>query len=164
MHIRSAELADIPDMTQLNLEAQALHVRLEPTRYRPVTDPSQVAALLREKLQQPCCGALVALDGEALVGLAVWEERRREATALTTATHTLHVDQLAVASTHRGRGVGRALMRACEAHARRLGCTQVNLLCRWSNDDARAFYDAIGYQPSQVVLARSLPETPDSAT
>jgi ribosomal protein S18 acetylase RimI-like enzyme len=53
---------------------------------------------------------------------------------------------LAVAGTHRGRGIGAALVQDVEARLLAMGCPKVQLMVRPDNDAARGFYAALGYE------------------
>jgi GNAT superfamily N-acetyltransferase len=55
------------------------------------------------------------------------------------------VENLIVASTHRGRGLGRALMSAVEEEARSRGCTKLMLLSSVARVEAHAFFSRIGF-------------------
>jgi ribosomal protein S18 acetylase RimI-like enzyme len=59
--------------------------------------------------------------------------------------HRGWVNHLAVAPQHRHRGWARDLMAQGEALLRAVGCAKINLQVRQGNDDALAFYQAIGY-------------------
>ena len=79
--------------------------------------------------------AVVAdVDGE-LVGYAV----------LMTAGETADVQRVAVAGTHRQRGLGRRLLDALVAEAARRGCTEVLLEVADDAAAARALYAAAGF-------------------
>jgi len=52
---------------------------------------------------------------------------------------------LAVATEHRRRGVGRALMSAAEERLRGLGCAKINLQIYRSNAEVVRFYESIGW-------------------
>jgi len=85
------------------------------------------------------------LAGQSPVMLAA---RRGEETAGVVLGHVEGgglgtVDQLAVASTARGRGLGRGLLAALESGARSLGVRQLTL---GSIDRAVGFYERCGYQ------------------
>ena len=53
---------------------------------------------------------------------------------------------LAVAASHRGRGVGRVLVEEAERLLEAMGCPKVQLMVRPDNAGARGFYDALGYE------------------
>ncbi|MDT0115537.1 GNAT family acetyltransferase [Microbacterium sp. PRF11] len=54
---------------------------------------------------------------------------------------------LAAADSHRGRGIGRALVAEAERLLEQMGCPKVQLMVRPDNLAARGFYDALGYEP-----------------
>ncbi len=55
------------------------------------------------------------------------------------------IHHLAVATTHRRRGIAAMLMRKAEAGLKALGCPKVNLQVRSTNPGAIAFYQSLGY-------------------
>ncbi|MCU4746906.1 MULTISPECIES: GNAT family N-acetyltransferase [unclassified Streptomyces] len=61
-----------------------------------------------------------------------------------------------IAPAHRGRGHGRALLRAAENEALSLGCSTLSLSVFADNRPALRLYDALGYPVSGVVLLRRL--------
>jgi aminoglycoside 6'-N-acetyltransferase I len=81
----------------------------------------------------------VALDGELVVGFA-------------SAVHYVHPDkgpdlwinELGVAQTHQGRGIGRQLMTAILAHGRALGCGEAWVGTEETNAPARKLYQSSG--------------------
>ena len=82
-----------------------------------------------------------AFDGARLVGLAAWhrEEMRK-------LHHKGFVWGVFVAATHRGRGLGRLLVEAVIAHARRAhGIRQLNLTAYAANKAAVALYESLGF-------------------
>ena len=95
--------------------------------------------LLRE---QPNVLALLALDGEQAVGIAVCFY------GLSTfrARPLLNIHDLAVLPAYRRRGVGKALLAAAEAHARRRGCCRLTLEVQDANVRARALYAHCGFE------------------
>jgi hypothetical protein len=71
--------------------------------------------------------------------------------------HRGWVYYLAVRPGRRGRGHGRAMMRACETWLSARDVPKVNLMVRTGNDAVLAFYDAIGYGRDDVfVMSRRL--------
>ena len=66
--------------------------------------------------------------------------------------HRGWVYYLAVATTHRKRGFGAAMMKAAEGWVRAQRVPKLQLLVRGDNAQTQAFYDAIGYTKSDVVV------------
>jgi len=65
--------------------------------------------------------------------------------------HRGWINYLAVAPTHRRRGLGRQLMREAEERLAAVGCPKINLQVRAGNADVLAFHEAIGYRVDEVV-------------
>lgn len=101
---------------------------------RPWNDPR---ADIRRKLTVQPELFLVAVDGDDLVGtvMAGYDGHRG------------WLYYLASAETHRGRGIGRALVAEAEGLLEALGCPKVQLMVRPDNAAARGFYEALGYEP-----------------
>jgi ribosomal protein S18 acetylase RimI-like enzyme len=62
----------------------------------------------------------------------------------------LNVHDLAVLPTHRGRGIGRALLNAAEQCARARGCAKLTLEVREDNARARRLYEERGFRDFQL--------------
>lgn len=65
----------------------------------------------------------------------------------------LNVHDLAVLPTHRGRGIGRALLNAAEQCARVRGCAKLTLEVREDNVGARRLYEERGFRDFQLAGA-----------
>jgi len=82
---------------------------------------------------------VVALDGDLVVGMA-------------SGVHYLHPDkapqlfinEVAVASTHAGQGIGRTLVKTLVEHGRTIGCHEAWVLTSPSNEAAKRMYRAAG--------------------
>jgi ribosomal protein S18 acetylase RimI-like enzyme len=111
---------------------------------RPWNDPQ---ADLRRALAGPSSTVLAGVAGGRLLATAV----------VGHDGHRGWVYYLAVRVDGRGRGHGRAMMRACEAWLAPQGVPKLNLMVRGENASTRAFYAALGYeQDDVVVLSRRL--------
>ncbi|UCD48946.1 MAG: GNAT family acetyltransferase [Phycisphaerales bacterium] len=65
--------------------------------------------------------------------------------------HRGWINYLAVAPSHRRRGLATRLVREAERQLRRAGCPKINLQVRTSNTDVIAFYEALGFRVDDVV-------------
>lgn len=84
---------------------------------------------------------LVALDGEAVVGTAMGGYDG----------HRGWLHAVAVAPTHRRRGIAALLIREAERRIAAMGCAKLNLQVRVGNDEAVALYEALGFAVEERV-------------
>ena len=91
---------------------------------------------------------LVALDGERIVGSATLElvSRVEPDDDPPLQPEEAHIRMLGVQPEARRRGVARALLQACFAHARRAGKSFMTLHTTERMRDAQAMYVAMGFQ------------------
>jgi ribosomal protein S18 acetylase RimI-like enzyme len=61
----------------------------------------------------------------------------------------INIHDLHVMREHRGRGIGRSLLAAVEAEARRLGCAKLTLEVQEHNKTAQALYRRLGFVGGQ---------------
>jgi ribosomal-protein-alanine N-acetyltransferase len=89
-------------------------------------------------LRNADCVVLAARDRRQLAGFAIMEFHDVHA----------HLSLLAVRPGWRRRGIGRELVEWLEASARTAGIFTVHLEMRAHNDEARRFYERLGYRES----------------
>ena len=61
----------------------------------------------------------------------------------------INIHDIAVSPAARGKGIGRQLLAAIEAEARKLGCGKVTLEVRSDNVRAMGLYRSVGFRPSE---------------
>jgi [ribosomal protein S18]-alanine N-acetyltransferase len=93
---------------------------------------------LREFLRAPHRPVIAATIGEELAGYALVSLRRT--------SRALRIYSLAVDARFARRGVGRALLKACEAYARRCRRSAITLEVRYDNASAIALYESLGFR------------------
>jgi ribosomal protein S18 acetylase RimI-like enzyme len=129
------QIAPLPD-SMLDAAVELWH---DAGLTRPWNDP---VADLRRALEGPTSTVLAGIDGDVL-------------TATAMVGHDGHrgwVYYLGVRADARGRGYGRAMMRACEAWLAERGVPKLNLMIRTDNAAVRDFYAAIGYDLDDVIF------------
>jgi ribosomal protein S18 acetylase RimI-like enzyme len=94
-----------------------------------------------------------AMAGPASTVLAGSDDRHLLATAMVGHDgHRGWVYYLAVRPDKRGRGHGRAMMRACETWLAARDVPKIDLMVRTENDGVLAFYNALGYGRDDVFV------------
>jgi len=93
---------------------------------------------LREFLRAPHRPVIAGTIGDELAGYAL--------VSLRKTSRTLRIYSLAVDARFARRGVGRALLMACETYARRHGRAALTLEVRYDNASAIALYESSGFR------------------
>jgi ribosomal protein S18 acetylase RimI-like enzyme len=104
--------------------------------------PESVREVLVDRLRaHPTSVVFLALDGDRAVGIATCFV----GFSTFAARPLLNVHDIHVLPEHQRRGVGRALLEAVEAEARRRGCCKLTLEVLESNHPAAALYESFGF-------------------
>jgi ribosomal protein S18 acetylase RimI-like enzyme len=104
--------------------------------------------LLPDGVDTPEHHLLVATDAGTRVGLLWLNVPAQQRTATV---FDVEVDQA-----QRGKGYGRAIMLAAEAYVRERGCSTLRLHVFGSNAVARSLYESLGYETTNVLMAKRL--------
>ena len=73
-----------------------------------------------------------------------------------SAARRAQIEGVRVASSHRGQGIGEALIRDAESRACAAGCTLLQFTTNLSRTDAHRFYDRLGFTASHIGYKKSL--------
>ena len=103
-------------------------------------DERELSSYADDTLDSQDLVAWVALSGQEVVGAMLTRPMRSE-----DGTELGGVDELLVATGHRGRGVGARLMELAETHYQANGADGMQLTVREDNEPARRLYESMGY-------------------
>lgn len=73
-----------------------------------------------------------------------------------SASRRAEIEAVRVAASHRGQGLGAALMQDAETRARAAGCALIQLTTNAARTDAHRFYQRLGFTPSHIGFKKPL--------
>ena len=94
-------------------------------------------------------------DGAVSGFVSVWTRYRSSEPEDDPAEYG-YVSDLVVSARHRGRGIGRALLRAAEARARQAGVDTLRVSVKAGNTSALSLYSVEGFENSEIDLEKRL--------
>lgn len=157
MHIRDYTPGDHEALRRLVLHLHRLMLRYDPDLAPGEAFLDRYTEQLLAKQAGSAGGVYLAeaADGR-LVGYAVLYGRLHPPAADEQAEPFAWVAELYVLESHRGQGVGEALLARAEAHARDLGVYKIELSVVAENKAARRFYTRLGYRDRSLVMTKRL--------
>ena len=144
--IRSANHTDFEQVGNIFTEENRFHAELVPEIIR-VADPIMTREWYGEVLHNPNKRLFVAVYESEIIGLTLAEIRNSLDDPIFTHRKFVYIDEIAVAASHRSRGVGRALMDQVHQWAAEQSIAEIELQVWERNTNAIGFYQQLGYQP-----------------
>ena len=141
LRVLQADYAD-PVHGQALLELLDAYARDPAGGGQPLSEFAR-ANLLAELAARPMTFSVLAFDGDLPVGLV----NCLEGFSTFACQPLVNVHDLAVVASHRGRGVGQALLAQVEQLARRLGACKLTLEVLSGNRSAMGLYERCGFAP-----------------
>ena len=143
--IKIAEVEQINALVPLLLEVQALHVSALPERFRSLTIEA-ARRFFSEIFARPEARVFIAQDSDQVIGYAVAEIEESKGHDFCHPRRVVHVEQLVVAESFRGRGVARSLLLS----------DAVEMFTWAFNREARSAFSALGFEECTVKLMRKV--------
>ena len=148
---REATQNDLPAICVLGEEVNALHYEDSPHLFAPAGDLERRRAHWQLSINAPMATTFVAADSAIVVGFIT--------ISVIDETHTLmqplryaRIGTVGVANTHRGAGIGHALMTHAETWAKARSAVDIRLVVGAFNEGAIRLYEELGY----TLLSQSL--------
>lgn len=154
--VRPAREADLPALGRLGAALIRVHHDFDPQRF--LTPPDQPEAgyawFLGTQMQDADASVFVAEQDGEVVGYVYaglepmsWKELRDEAG---------FIHDVVVAATHRGGGIGEALVERASAWLRERGVARVLLWTAQRNSAAQRLFSRLGFRPTMLEMTREL--------
>ena len=134
--------ADRKDLAQISALAEALW---------PGHGPGALEKELGALLEQPEAALFLAWEGERAVGFAQCQ-LRHDYVEGTEHSPVGYLEGIFVEEAFRCRGIGKALLRACEDWTRSRGCTEFASDCELENIQSQFFHEALGFREANRIV------------
>lgn len=151
MTIRLAVVADANVLANLNGLVQELHVSARPDHFKPTSAPD-LAEWYGSLLSKPATRIWIAEEDGKPVGYVMAVLHETQGNLFIQARRWCEIDQIAVDSNYREKGVARALLLEALASARAEGINVIETSCWSFNGDAHVFFQRLGFLPKSVRL------------
>ena len=153
IRVRTATANDARALAGLIEAVQQLHVTARPDFFKPVTR-ADLQRWAGEALASSSTRVVVAEIGGIVAGYAVVIDGHRPDNAFAFERRWREVEQLAVHSDHRRRGVARALLEHIAAEASADGISDLELSTWAFNLEAQAAFERLGFGAKSLRLER----------
>ena len=149
MAVRRAEIKDIPRLEEILYQVHDVHARVRPDLFIP-GKKKYTAEELEALIGSEDTIIFVCTDDTGLImGYAFCMDK-------TYPDKMLYIDDLCVDEKFRGKHVGRILCEYVKEYAKEKGYQRITLNVWEFNTGARAFYDALGFEPLKTVMEMRL--------
>lgn len=137
--IRRAEDRDIPVLAALAAKLWPSHTAKE------------MEADIAETMSKADAVFFLAFDGAAAVGFAQCQ-LRHDYVEGTSSSPVGYLEGIFVECAHRGRGIAKSLLAACELWAKGKGCTEFASDCTLENEQSQHFHRNLGFAEASRIV------------
>ena len=141
--IRYASRAELARVNELRAMVHALHAAGRPDIFRPEFSEA-LQQHVYAQFASDRADVIVALSGGTICGYTIAEYMERPQSAYNLARRYYHIEEFGVDAAYRRRGIARAMLAFCRQEAARRGFPRIELDLWAFNEDALAFYEAMG--------------------
>ena len=136
MNIIQARHSDLDDLVELNRDVQEIHVGFRPSVFKSASDHDMTPAL-SEFIDSDRFHTFIAEDNGIAIGYAIAEFRHQNENAFKYSCDYLLIHQIAVAPSHRRKGVATALLNHAQCLAGQAGVTRLEIDFYTANQDGK---------------------------
>ena len=152
MNIRSAEEKDTDKILDLLSQVLEVHAAIRPDYFVSGTtkyDREELSAMYHD----PDRRIYTAVDeNDDVIGYAFCEIRQQPKQANMVQFRSIYIDDLCVDEKLRGQHIAHALFDHVRREAASMGCYEITLNVWEGNDNARVFYEHMGFKPRSTTM------------
>lgn len=152
MNIRSAEEKDTDKILDLLSQVLEVHALIRPDYFVPGTTKygrEELSAMYSD----PGRRIYVAVDeNDDVIGYAFCEIRQQPDRDNMVQFRSIYIDDLCVDEKRRGQHIAHALFDHVRHEAEAMGCYEITLNVWEGNDNARVFYEHMGFKPRSTTM------------
>ena len=155
MNIEIEITKDADLIAKMNKSVQDLHERLYP-RYFKKYSFEETKSYITKQLEDENWFCYVAIVDKMNAGYAIFFIRNYEENPFRNSYRGIHIDQIAIMPAFRNKGIGKAIMERIELFAKQSNATQIELTHWEQNEEAKGFYQHIGFETNFRFVVKSL--------
>jgi ribosomal protein S18 acetylase RimI-like enzyme len=153
--VRFAREEDLGRVNELRKMVNDVHVAGRPDVFQPGFG-EEIKAQASAFARGEDSGVLVAICGGVICGFAMVKFIDRPASAYSLPRRFCHIDEFGVDAAYRRRGVATQLIEFLKKDAKEKGFARIELDVWEFNEDAREFYEAVGFTVSRRFMELAL--------
>nr|WP_240473329.1 GNAT family N-acetyltransferase [Salsuginibacillus kocurii] len=139
----------------MNKEVHQLHETWHPERFKSYNRADTVT-FFKQMMATSVMTFFLAVQAGKPLGYLWFEQRAYHENSFKQSFASLYVHQICVKEGVKQQGVGKMLMQEVEQLAIRDGIDRIELDVWVKNESARAFYEALGYEPIRQVMSKTM--------
>ncbi|MBQ6504737.1 MAG: GNAT family N-acetyltransferase [Flexilinea sp.] len=152
MNIRTAEEKDIDRILDLLSQVLEIHAAIRPDYFKPGTTKYSREELNTMLKDDNRLIYVAADENDSVMGYAFCEIRDQKHRDNLVPFRSVYIDDLCVDKKLRGKHIGQELFNHVRQKAKELGCYEISLNVWEGNDNARRFYENIGFKPRSTTM------------
>ena len=154
--IRQAETSDLESIVRLANEIGASHHKHAPDIFLPPDYSGRDVELWKQVILEPSSVVFVSENEKGVNGFIAARVTEQQALSFLVQSKICRIGTIVVSDAHQGKGMGRRLMAELETWAKAAGASEVRLEVMGFNQQAKGFYEIIGYEKSSEIHAKKL--------
>ena len=152
--VRKATRDDAERVAEFAVRLSEMHAEWDPKRFTPIPMSDGAVRFYGGRAEAENAAVFVAEDGESVVGFAYIQFEPVLYAELATNVVWLH--DIYIEPDARGRGTGKALIRAVKDEAKRLGANKILLSVAQKNNLGKEFFERNGFYTTMYEMMLGL--------